>query len=399
MEAVLPGSDVKCFYGPAFAEDDAKSKMLDFNLGGWLNLTPITESTVMPSVFEAAQQCQLQLKNVQVVPNTGYTLQTATAVVDAIEQLHAEGKPFYVSCASGNRASAAVALWVGQKHSWSALETFEWAKTAGMPWVDKQPFRDWISSCRVGSVILNSLPPGDEMLFRQYFEPVSSTYTYLLVDSKTREAVVIDPALDNLERVSKQMRELGVTLKLAINTHVHADHITGSGALKKMFPGVKSVLGSGNQSLGATADIFVHHEDKLEFGGHVLHVRSTPGHTGGCCSFVLHNAAGKSLCVFTGDTLLIRGCGRTDFQSGSSDKLFESIHSQLFTLPDATLVFPAHDYFGCMQSSILEEKLYNPRLGTGRTLEEFNAIMAGLNLPPPKALDTAVPANLKCGVF
>ncbi|KAF6264196.1 beta-lactamase-like protein [Scenedesmus sp. NREL 46B-D3] len=178
------------------------------------------------------------------------------------------------------------------------------------------------------------------------------------------------------------------------NTHCHADHITGSGKIKSLRPGVKSSIAA---SSGAAADIQLQHGDSIRFGCLALRVLATPGHTSGCLCFHLQPASPRAAgLVFTGDALLIRGCGRTDFQQGDAGLLYDSVHSRLFTLPDDTLVYPAHDYKGLTCSTIGEEKTHNPRLTQSR--EEFVALMANLGLPYPKQIDRAVPANLKCGV-
>ena len=231
-------------------------------------------------------------------------------------------------------------------------------------------------------------------LFRQLFEPVSSTYTYLLADMTTKEALIIDPVIDTVERDAKLIQQLGLKLIYAVNTHVHADHITGSGKLKGLFPGCQSVL---SHLSGAKADVFVKDGETIKIGEKgktplEIECRETPGHTYGCMSFVWHDYGA----VFTGDAVLIRGCGRTDFQQGSSDKLYTSIQTKIFTLPDHYLVYPAHDYTGQMCSSILEEKTHNPRLTKSR--EEFIEIMTNLKLSYPKQIDKALPANRVCGL-
>ncbi|CAF3488625.1 unnamed protein product [Rotaria sp. Silwood1] len=231
-------------------------------------------------------------------------------------------------------------------------------------------------------------------ILRQLFEHESSTYTYLLADLTTKEALIIDPVIDTVERDAKLIQQLGLKLRYAVNTHVHADHITGSGKLKILFPGCKSIL---SIESGAKADIYVKDGEFIKIGESdktplTLECRATPGHTNGCMSFVWHDYGA----VFTGDTLLIRGCGRTDFQQGSSDTLYTSIQTKIFTLPDHYLVYPGHDYTGQTCSSILEEKTYNPRLTKSR--EEFIEIMANLKLSYPKQIDKALPVNLVCGL-
>ena len=209
----------------------------------------------------------------------------------------------------------------------------------------------------------------------------------------SKEAVLIDPVKEMVERDLAVVNDLGLTLVYAINTHCHADHITGSGDLKKALPGLKSVIA---KSSGARADVHIEHGDVVSFGDASnrinLEVRAPPGHTNGCVSYVCDDM------VFTGDALLIRGCGRTDFQGGSSEKLFDSVREQLFKLPDDTRIFPAHDYKGRTMSTVGEEKALNPRLGMHKTKEEFVEIMRNLNLPYPKKIDAALPANLKCGI-
>ncbi|XP_067094865.1 persulfide dioxygenase ETHE1, mitochondrial-like isoform X1 [Osmerus mordax] len=234
------------------------------------------------------------------------------------------------------------------------------------------------------------------LLFRQLFESASSTYTYLLADTANKEAVLIDPVLETVDRDLKLIDELGLTLKMAVNTHCHADHITGTGRLKKRVLGLKSAI---SKHSGATADILLSEGDRISFGKHVgnipnmyLTVRETPGHTDGCVTIV----TGDQSMAFTGDTLLIRGCGRTDFQQGCSKTLYESVHQKIFTLPEQCLIYPAHDYKGQTVSTVGEEKRFNPRLT--KTLEEFIHIMINLDLPKPAKIDIAVPANLLCGL-
>jgi sulfur dioxygenase len=229
------------------------------------------------------------------------------------------------------------------------------------------------------------------MIFRQLFDYETWTYSYVLADERTGEALIIDPVLDQVERDTRLADELGLKLVYAIDTHVHADHVSGSGTLRS-YGGAKVALSE--RSGSAVADVYVKDGDVLEVGDVGLEVRETPGHTDGCISLVLRD---RSM-VFTGDALLIRGCGRTDFQGGDPRVLYRSITEQLFTLPDSCIVQPAHDYRGHTRSSIGEEKRLNPRLGGGKTEAEFVAIMDGLSLARPKRIDEAVPKNLFAGV-
>lgn len=226
------------------------------------------------------------------------------------------------------------------------------------------------------------------MIFRQLFEPDTWTYTYLLGCERTRRAVLIDPVASEVDAYAALLKQLGLALVYTLETHVHADHITGSGLLRERL-GSKSVV---HRDAGAMcADLLVTDGVPLQVGDLEITVRHTPGHTNGCLSFVMADR------VFTGDALFINGCGRTDFQQGDAGRLYDSIHQKLFTLPPDTLVYPGHDYAGNTVSTIRQEMNKNPRLGDGRSREEFIEIMGGLDLPYPKYIDQALPANQACG--
>jgi len=235
------------------------------------------------------------------------------------------------------------------------------------------------------------------ILFRQLFEKESSTYTYLLADLRhpDKPAVLIDPVDRTVERDLTLVKELGLKLIYAMNTHVHADHVTGTGIIKQKVPGAKSLI---SKASNAKADHFVEHGDKVYFGDLFLEVRATPGHTAGCLTYVTGDGPDQPnpRIAFTGDALLIRGCGRTDFQGGSAEQLYNSVHSQILTLPKDTLLYPAHDYKGFSVTTVGEELLYNPRLT--KDMDTFKSIMANLNLAYPKMIDVAVPANMVCGL-
>jgi len=226
-------------------------------------------------------------------------------------------------------------------------------------------------------------------LFRQLFDKESSTYTYLLADMVARQAILIDPVIEQAERDVGLVRQLGLNLQFVLNTHVHADHITGTGRLKRLLPNTKSVI---SKASGAKADILVSEGDTVRFGEEEVAVVSTPGHTEGCVTYV-HSKAGWA---FTGDALLIRGCGRTDFQGGSAANLYENVWGKVLSLPDSTQLYPAHDYKGLTCTTVGEEKQHNPRLTKPK--EEFIALMAGLGLPYPKKIDESLPANMVCGL-
>jgi glyoxylase-like metal-dependent hydrolase (beta-lactamase superfamily II) len=230
------------------------------------------------------------------------------------------------------------------------------------------------------------------MLFRQLFEPKSSAYTYLIACETTREAVLIDPVLETVDRDLKLLGDLGLTLKYTIETHIHADHVTGAARLREAT-GCQCAMPA--KSGAEHADVAARESSTIGVGGLRLNPLYTPGHTDDHHCYLLGAADGAR--VFTGDALMIDGCGRTDFQNGDAATLYRSVYDKLFTLPDDTLVYPGHDYQQRRVSSIGQEKARNPRLGGGKTLDEFVAIMAALNLPHPKMMDVAVPANRECG--
>jgi sulfur dioxygenase len=228
------------------------------------------------------------------------------------------------------------------------------------------------------------------MLFRQLFDAETCTYTYLLADEETREAVLIDPVREQIDRDLELVGELGLELVHVLETHVHADHVTGA-ALLRARTGARTVV---SRDGGAPcADVLVGDGDVVRFGKHELEVRATPGHTDGCVTYV---TADRTM-AFTGDALLIRGCGRTDFQQGNARTLYRSVHDKIFTLPDDCAIYPGHDYKGRTRSTVGEEKALNPRLGGGKTEDEFVAIMQDLDLAYPRKMDIAVPANVRCG--
>ena len=227
------------------------------------------------------------------------------------------------------------------------------------------------------------------MIFRQLFEPLSSTYTYLLGCETSGQAVLIDPVVTMIDRDLGALHELGLTLAWTLETHIHADHITGALHLQQR---VGSRIAAPAVERLPCADHGVADGEPFRVGGLSLECLHTPGHTDGHFSYVLADR------VFSGDALLIDGCGRTDFQNGDARTLYESVTTRLFALPDESLVYPAHDYEGRRVSSIGQEKARNPRLGAGKTVQEFERIMAGLKLAHPKFIDYAVPGNRQCGV-
>lgn len=231
------------------------------------------------------------------------------------------------------------------------------------------------------------------MIIRQLFEPISSTYTYLVGCEETGEAVLIDPVIETVDRDLELLEELGLNLKYTLETHIHADHVTGAAKLREAT-GCKAAVPEKSQA--GHADIAVRECEPLAVGSILIEPLYTPGHTDD--HHVYYVEADGTARVFTGDALLIDGCGRTDFQNGDSAVLYRSVHDKIFALPDDTLVYPGHDYQGRRVSSVAQEKARNPRLGGGKTVDEFIAIMAALDLPRPKKMDVAVPANRECGM-
>ena len=227
------------------------------------------------------------------------------------------------------------------------------------------------------------------MIFYQLIETETSTYTYLLADEITKEAILIDTVFECVERDYKLLNEMGLKLKYIIDTHLHADHITGSGELRKKT-GAQSAISK--KAHVPCIDVALNNGDILHFGAYSIKAIETPGHTDSCMSFIISDL------IFTGDVLLIRGTGRTDFQQGDSEKMYESITRKIFTLPPETKIYPGHDYKGFTYTTVELEKKFNPRIGGGKTLIEFKKIMSELKLAEPKKIKIAVPANMQCGM-
>ncbi|MFM8330184.1 MAG: MBL fold metallo-hydrolase [Candidatus Methylumidiphilus sp.] len=226
------------------------------------------------------------------------------------------------------------------------------------------------------------------MIFHQFFEADTATYSYLLACERSGEAALIDPVASEVEAYVQMLDALGLTLRYTLETHVHADHITGAGRLRERLGSQSVVHRDGG---AACADVQVGDGDTLAVGDLRLTVRHTPGHTAGCVSYVMADR------VFTGDALLIGGSGRTDFQQGDAGRLYDSIHAQLFSLPPETLVYPGHDYHGNTVSTIGQEMAQNPRIGQGVSREAFIETMENLQLAYPRHIDQALPANQACG--
>lgn len=226
------------------------------------------------------------------------------------------------------------------------------------------------------------------IIFHQLFEAESSTYTYIIADQKSKEAAIIDPVLETVDRDLKLVEELGLRLMYVLDTHIHADHITGAGEIRKRTQAKTAVS---QEAAVECVDIPLEDGQELFLGDKKIKVIATPGHTNTCMTYAFEGM------IFTGDALLIRGCGRTDFQQGSSEKLYDSVHEKLFKLSSDTMIYPGHDYRGQTSSTVGLEKQFNPRLGGTKTKDDFKKIMSELKLANPKKIQEAVPANLACG--
>jgi len=353
---------------------------------GWVYMNDTSDSHYSPGPITAAG-CKLEV--VPFKPSKDLPPQTVEALIQAIAALP---RPLMIQCTSANRAAVGMLAWMAKENGYTAGCVDQLVHDLALDTV-KPDAKAWLESYlpslgpdRDGAVLVPKHPE-----VRQLYDPVSSTLTYLLACQETKEAVLIDPVLEHKQRDLQLIQELGFRLKYVLNTHCHADHVTSGGSIRKDCPEVQTVI---SKASGAEADIHVLHGSNVDFGNLSLQVRATPGHTDGCVTYVLRLETG--IFAFTGDTLLIRGCGRTDFQQGNSYTLHESVHQQIFTLPDRTFICPGHDYKNRSISTVAEEKQYNPRLT--KPAKEFAKLMDELGLPNPKLIDIAVPANLACGV-
>jgi len=228
------------------------------------------------------------------------------------------------------------------------------------------------------------------MKVRQLYDSESSAYSYLLWEADSREAALIDPVRAQVGRDIRLIRQLGLQLKYTLETHIHADHITGAGAIRNIL---NSIVLVHENSRSKCADVLVRDGDFAPLGTERIHIMHTPGHTDSDICFLVGSA------IFTGDTLLIGSCGRTDFQAGDAGTLYDSIMHKLFTLPGNTRVYPGHYDNGRTHSTIAEEQLHNPRIHKGTTRDEFIRVMARLKLAPPRRIHEALPSNLRCGIM
>eukprot|EP00929_Paragymnodinium_shiwhaense_P015634 TRINITY_DN123732_c0_g1_i1.p1 TRINITY_DN123732_c0_g1~~TRINITY_DN123732_c0_g1_i1.p1 ORF type:complete len:775 (-),score=191.53 TRINITY_DN123732_c0_g1_i1:70-2394(-) len=385
---VLPGDIATCGF---LARDAVADLAAQFR--GWLNLNGEGADGFFKAEIEGCG-CQTKALDFELPGRPGLHEDIVALVMEM-------PRPLMVQCNSGSKASLALLLALASEGGRSEESTKQLAQDLDLKAFTRCPTEVCAEMC---SWVLRDLQEphlawsrlsgetGRQMVvFEQLFDETSSTFTYLLGCPVQKEAVLIDPVLEKVDRDLAAIDKHGLTLKYVLNTHCHADHITGGSAIRALRPAVRTMI---SEASGAKADQFIGDKDIITFGSYSLQVIATPGHTDGCVSYFLRD--GDKQFVFTGDALLIRGCGRTDFQQGDSRVLYKSVHSKLFTLPARTKVYPGHDYKGRNVSTIEEEKRFNPRLS--KSEDEFVEIMKNLNLPRPKLIDVAVPANLQCGV-
>eukprot|EP00490_Sorites_sp_Unknown_P012367 CAMPEP_0114680552 /NCGR_PEP_ID=MMETSP0191-20121206/54290_1 /TAXON_ID=126664 /ORGANISM="Sorites sp." /LENGTH=430 /DNA_ID=CAMNT_0001957545 /DNA_START=58 /DNA_END=1351 /DNA_ORIENTATION=+ len=325
--------------------------------------------------------------DVKVVPFKPSKDLSASVVDQLLQSLKELPRPLMIQCTSANRAAIAMLMWMAQECGYSAGSVELLVNDLKLDTVRPEAIQ-WLQGRlpAAGSKSEPLIPRSPEV--RQLFDAESSTFTYLVTCPETKDSVLIDPVLEQKDRDLKLIQDLGVNLKYVLNTHCHADHITSGGLIRKEnLPELKTMI---SKASGAKADRHLEHGDTVDFGSLKLEAKATPGHTDGCMTFVLKT---KTACfAFTGDTLLIRGCGRTDFQQGSSRHLYQNVYEQIFSMPGETFICPGHDYKNRSISTVEEEKRYNPRLT--KSVEEFVEIMENLKLPNPKKIDVAVPGNM-----
>ena len=260
-------------------------------------------------------------------------------------------------------------------------------------WHAHTVIKSWLGASMAvapGSALLRAAAGGGALLSRQLFDAPTGTFTYLLADVASGAGVLIDPVFEQHERDLSLIRELGISLVACLDTHAHADHVTGSWLMQQA---TGSAIGLAAAARAENVTKPLRHGDRVSFGGRHVEVRSTPGHTDGCISFVLDDQS----MAFTGDALLVRGCGRCDFQQGNAHSLWTSITEQIFSLPESCLLYPGHDYTGRTVTSVAEEKAFNARLGGAATERDFVGHMENMKLPHPGKIAEALPGNLRSG--
>eukprot|EP00438_Fugacium_kawagutii_P025161 Skav208315 [mRNA] locus=scaffold897:542816:544033:+ [translate_table: standard] len=353
---------------------------------GWLYMNPETDPHYMGDTIKSKGSL------LKVLPFKPAKDLAASVIDELVNSIAGLPRPLMIQCTSANRAAIGFLLWMARERGYTkgcvevlvkdlSLDTL---KPEAQQWLETR-----LPQLKEKLMVPPLVPRSPEV--RQIFDDESSTLSYLISCPETKEALLIDPVLEQKARDLQLIKDLGLSLKYVVNTHCHADHITSGGQIRALMPEVKTII---SKASGATADRHIAHGDTIDIGTLRLEARATPGHTDGCMTFILKT---KTACfAFTGDTLLIRGCGRTDFQQGDARILYKNVYEQIFSLPGDTFICPGHDYKDRSVSTVDEERRFNPRLT--KSVEEFCKIMENLNLPYPKKIDVAVPGNMVCGV-
>ena len=347
---------------------------------GWLYVNPESDPHFMPEMIKSKGS---KLEVVPFKPSKDLSSSVVDQLVKTIAELP---RPLMIQCTSANRAAIAFLLWMAKERGYTQGCAELLIQDLSLDTVRPEA-KQWLTSRlpEVGSSIGPLIPKSPEV--RQLFDAETSTFTYLVSCPDTLEAVLIDPVLEQKDRDLQVLKDLGVRLKYVINTHISPL----GGKIREQMPEIKTII---SEASGAKADQHIKHGDKINFGNLHLQARATPGHTDGCMTFLLQTKTARF--AFTGDTLLIRGCGRTDFQQGNSRLLYKNVHEQIFTLPSETFICPGHDYKGRSVSTVEEERRFNPRLT--KSVDEFVKVMDNLGLPYPNKIDVAVPGNMVCGL-
>jgi len=381
----VPGDITLCGDLPQVAVAELSKRF-----AAWIHMNPETNPKLYRNEIQAGG-AELRVCLFSPTPSD----EQAAALYQAIEALP---RPLMIQCTSGMRAGLGLFYWLSKRRHYSAESIKQLAVDTNIRFytncVKCGPMREWLLKGAPDQDStepqFSEVPDVGGLITNQLFDPTSSTFTYLLGCASSKEAVLIDPVLEQKERDLAVLQELGLKLRYVLNTHCHADHITSGGLIRKDMPELKTVI---SRASGAQADWLIDPGDEVKFGSFSLKAIDTPGHTSGCISWYLDCAKPA---IFTGDALLIRGCGRTDFQQGNSGMLYDNVHAKIFSLAGETLIYPGHDYKGRSVSTVDEERQFNPRLT--KTKDEFVKLMAELNLPYPKKIDAAVPANMVCGI-